>query len=97
MANLEIIDGRNPNRVPEHLSYDLFEFEHIATYDLRFCSARPNNDKVYCWLVDGMYVPVYFDAKLKQLFLCAQYKTFRGFNQWLARFYPLAYLEAGRK
>ena len=84
---MKIIDGRNPNATPTTLTEEQFNAllpERIATYSPEWKSRT----EIYIYQIGGRFVPsAYRDGTL---ILCAEYKTERGVNNWLARNFPHA-------
>lgn len=82
MAELRVLDGRNPNRIPEVKT--ITDFEIVAVRGDLF-----GTKQAICLKLDGMYVPAEKVLKIEpgyEWILCAEYKTFRGFAKWVERF-----------
>lgn len=81
---MKVLDGRKANKVPEIIEISdiniLGEWFDYNAYK-----------RIYCVEIDGRFVPCVLDkGKGFEAILCAEYKTRKGFERWLARFYEYA-------
>ena len=90
---MKVLDGRNAHKVPETI--EISEFIIAGKW---LNGTKP----IYCLQLDGKFIPCtpneplfacdYSTDRYKYI-LCAEYKTMRGFNNWLKRTYPYAIKE----
>lgn len=81
MAELRVLDARNPHDVP--IETTISDYEIISE-----CSDFFGGNHVMCLKIDGMYVPAHqvWHRPKYDWILCAEYKTFNGFVKWVQRF-----------
>lgn len=77
---MKVLDGRNSHKAPEIIEISSFITTGKWTID---------GKNIYCLQLDGGFVPCVSDNDYRYI-LCAEYKTQKGFENWLKRHYPYA-------
>lgn len=79
-----VIDGRNPHEVPKTI--ELRDYEILETW-------IDDNVTILCLKVNEKFIPCVVNHKEDNV-LCAEYKTYRGFENWVKRFHERARKES---
>lgn len=88
-----IVDGTSDYAVPRCESDMNFGFRIVVgEWDTRLCATLHEGEIVYCWLMDDRYCPVVYIPVDNRYYVCAKYKTYKGFLKWLEKYYPQACL-----
>lgn len=72
--HVEVIDGRNPHKVPERKQMRANLFDHDEEWEY-------GDRKIFCIEMDGKYVAC-VKTSANRIIMCAEYKTKRGFDIW---------------
>lgn len=75
---VEVVDGRNPHKVPERQWLHEDAMKHDKEWDA-------GDWTLFCIEMDGKYVAC-AQRQNQPIMLCAEYKTMRGFDNWRRKY-----------